>query len=63
MFPLVGRGKFVTAPIITEDGEPIQDPIVLQQINLEKESSYRTKGNGTDGNSAVLHIMLPTKNL
>ncbi|KAL3851240.1 hypothetical protein ACJIZ3_013122 [Penstemon smallii] len=37
MFPLIGSGKFVTAPILTEDGEPIQDPIVLQQTNLEKE--------------------------
>ncbi|GFP79157.1 GTPase-activating protein gyp7 [Phtheirospermum japonicum] len=36
MFPLVGSGKYVTAPIVTEDGEPTQDPIVLQQINLEK---------------------------
>ncbi|GMH24976.1 hypothetical protein Nepgr_026819 [Nepenthes gracilis] len=35
MFPIVGSGKFVTAPIITEDGEPIQDPLVLQETNLE----------------------------
>ncbi|KAL3821574.1 hypothetical protein ACJIZ3_007479 [Penstemon smallii] len=35
MFPLIGSGKFVTAPIITENGEPIRDPIVLQQTNLE----------------------------
>ncbi|KAL0353603.1 UNVERIFIED_CONTAM: GTPase-activating protein gyp7 [Sesamum angustifolium] len=50
MFPLVGRGKFVTAPIITEDGEPTQDPIVLQQINLEKEPAALTVGNGNDEN-------------
>ncbi|KAL0320771.1 UNVERIFIED_CONTAM: GTPase-activating protein gyp7 [Sesamum radiatum] len=37
MFPLIGSGKFVTAPIITESGEPTQDPIVLQQINSAKE--------------------------
>lgn len=58
MFPLVGSGKFVTAPIITEEGEPIQDPIVLQQINLEKEPSSLSKGNGNGGNSAGLLIML-----
>ncbi|KAL0306408.1 UNVERIFIED_CONTAM: hypothetical protein Sradi_6058100 [Sesamum radiatum] len=50
MFPLVGSGKFVTAPIITEDGEPTQDPIVLQQINLEKEPAALTVGNGNDEN-------------
>lgn len=47
MFHLVGSGKFVTAPIITEVGEPIRDPIVLQQLNLEKESASPTKGNGS----------------
>lgn len=35
MFPLIGSGRFITAPVITEDGEPIQDPIVLQQMNLD----------------------------
>ncbi|KAL3508526.1 hypothetical protein ACH5RR_027927 [Cinchona calisaya] len=38
MFPLIGSGKFITAPVITEDGEPIQDPIVLQQTNLDPAS-------------------------
>lgn len=46
MFPLIGSGKFITAPIITEEGEPILDPIVLQQINL---------GNGKD---AILDSLL-----
>ncbi|XP_008803209.2 TBC1 domain family member 15 isoform X1 [Phoenix dactylifera] len=27
----VGSGKIITAPIITEDGEPIQDPLVLME--------------------------------
>lgn len=27
----VGSDKIITAPIITEDGEPIQDPLVLQE--------------------------------
>ena len=35
MFPLIGSGRFITAPVITEDGEPIQDPIVLQQMDLD----------------------------
>ncbi|KAH6767988.1 Ypt/Rab-GAP domain of gyp1p superfamily protein [Perilla frutescens var. hirtella] len=45
MFPLVGKGKFVTAPIITEDGEPIREPIVLQQINIDDEPAPHTKWN------------------
>lgn len=43
MFPIVGSGRFVTAPIITEDGQPVQDPIVLSQINPEKESGLPPK--------------------
>lgn len=63
MFPLVGMGKFVTAPIITEDGEPIREPIVLQQTNLEDEPVSVSKCNGTEGNSADPHIIQQTKNL
>lgn len=33
LFPLVGSGKFITAPVITEDGQPIQDPLVLLENN------------------------------
>ncbi|KAM7280903.1 hypothetical protein ACFE04_008037 [Oxalis oulophora] len=33
MFPVVGSGKYITAPVITEDGRPIQDPLVLQEAN------------------------------
>ncbi|XVE50561.1 hypothetical protein DITRI_Ditri01bG0172500 [Diplodiscus trichospermus] len=29
IFPVVGSGKYITAPVITEDGQPIQDPLVL----------------------------------
>ncbi|XP_028761803.1 GTPase-activating protein GYP7 [Neltuma alba] len=36
LFPLVGSGKFITAPIITEDGQPIQDPLVLLETNPDK---------------------------
>ncbi|KAL6529061.1 hypothetical protein OROHE_014805 [Orobanche hederae] len=52
MFPLVGSGKFVTAPIITQDGKPIQDLIVLQQINLEKGPASLTKGRDNWWNAA-----------
>ncbi|XP_017254775.1 uncharacterized protein LOC108224611 isoform X3 [Daucus carota subsp. sativus] len=31
LFPIVGSGRYITAPVITEDGKPIKDPIVLQQ--------------------------------
>ncbi|CAH9107909.1 unnamed protein product [Cuscuta epithymum] len=31
MFPMIGSGRFITAPIITQDGNPIQDPLVLQE--------------------------------
>lgn len=34
MFPLIGSGKFITAPIINEQGDPIQDPLVLLETNL-----------------------------
>ncbi|CAA0813940.1 Ypt/Rab-GAP domain of gyp1p superfamily protein [Striga hermonthica] len=43
MFPLIGSGRFVTAPIITENGEPTQDPIVLQQINLGSKNDVSTE--------------------
>ncbi|KAL6553420.1 hypothetical protein OROGR_007262 [Orobanche gracilis] len=43
MFFLIGSGRFVTAPIITTNGEPTQDPIVLQQINLGTENDAFSK--------------------
>ncbi|XP_027341466.1 TBC1 domain family member 15-like isoform X6 [Abrus precatorius] len=36
LFPLVGSGRFITSPIITEDGQPIQDPLVLKETNPAK---------------------------
>ena len=36
LFPLVGSGRFITAPVITDDGQPIQDPLVLLQVNPDK---------------------------
>jgi hypothetical protein len=31
----VGSGRFITAPVVTEDGRPIQDPLVLLENNPE----------------------------
>ncbi|KAI3466219.1 hypothetical protein Pfo_022882 [Paulownia fortunei] len=53
MFPLIGSGRFVTAPIITENGEPTQDPIVLQQINLGKEPASLTEENDASNGSQM----------
>ncbi|KAG2299370.1 hypothetical protein Bca52824_035842 [Brassica carinata] len=37
MFPVIGNRGFITAPGITEKGQPILDPIVLQETNLGKK--------------------------
>ncbi|CAA7025298.1 unnamed protein product [Microthlaspi erraticum] len=42
MFPVIGSGRFMTAPVITDNGQPNYDPLVLQEINLG------TNSNGTD---------------
>ncbi|KAM7250523.1 hypothetical protein ACFE04_022406 [Oxalis oulophora] len=33
MFPIVGSGKLITAPVITEHGQPIHDPLVHLETN------------------------------
>jgi hypothetical protein len=33
LFPLVGSGRFITSPVITDDGQPIQDPMVMPETN------------------------------
>lgn len=43
IFPVVGSGKFITAPVVTEDGQPIQDPLVLQETNSGKELTLHSK--------------------
>ncbi|XP_076922460.1 rab GTPase-activating protein 22-like [Bidens hawaiensis] len=35
MFPVVGSGKFITARVVTANGDPIHDPAVLPDTNLE----------------------------
>jgi hypothetical protein len=49
----VGSGKIITAPIITEDGVPIKDPLVLleatsDQSTLQGGSTSSNNGNGVD---------------
>ncbi|XP_071730209.1 rab GTPase-activating protein 22-like [Rutidosis leptorrhynchoides] len=55
MFPLVGSGKFITAPVIKDDGTPIQDPIVLLQANAENlmTPTNQATGNVFGNNSAM----------
>ncbi|KAK9673960.1 hypothetical protein RND81_12G201600 [Saponaria officinalis] len=42
MFPLIGSGKFITAPIINEKGEPILDPLVLLEANIGNDTGEVT---------------------
>ena len=39
MFPLIGSGRFITAPVVTEDGEPVQDPVVLKELGFLPEEN------------------------
>ncbi|PIA31952.1 hypothetical protein AQUCO_04700072v1 [Aquilegia coerulea] len=36
MDPVVGSGRIITAPLITEDGEPIHDPLNILEANPDK---------------------------
>ncbi|KAK4750627.1 hypothetical protein SAY87_004109 [Trapa incisa] len=47
MFPIIGSGRYVTAPMITEDGYPVHDPIVLLQMNPDAQIGNLTDGNTT----------------
>lgn len=40
MFPVIGSGSFITAPVVTENGQPNLDPLVIQEINLGKKKIY-----------------------
>lgn len=46
LFPIVGSGRYITAPVITEDGVPIQDPIVLLEANPYKGPVSLPQENG-----------------
>lgn len=53
MFPVVGSGRFITAPVVTDDGQPIQDPIVLMQINPDKGQALSSQDNGRANGNAT----------
>lgn len=63
MFPIIGSGRFITAPMVTEEGVPIQDPLVLLEANPDKgvalppqsrsdaENSEHSTGSASTANS------------
>ncbi|KAK7312892.1 hypothetical protein VNO77_37122 [Canavalia gladiata] len=50
LFPLVGSGRFITAPVITEDGRPIQDPLVLLENNPDNGVIVPQEGTNSANN-------------
>ncbi|VAI40943.1 unnamed protein product [Triticum turgidum subsp. durum] len=54
MDPHVGSGKIITAPIITEDGVPINDPLVLLEATAadQQPGSTTTTSNGDESSSS-----------
>ena len=52
LFPLVGSGRFITAPAIAEDGQPIQDPLVLLQMDPDKRGAVVPTPDSTGGEGA-----------
>ncbi|CAN1242810.1 TBC1 domain family member 15 [Linum perenne] len=46
-FPIVGSGKFITAPVITEDGEPVKEQLILSETNNNNNNNIgETVANG-----------------
>ncbi|XP_027929387.1 GTPase-activating protein GYP7-like isoform X2 [Vigna unguiculata] len=52
LFPLIGSGRFVTAPVVTEDGMPIQDPLVLKETNAAKGLAVHHQDNNNSSRIA-----------
>ncbi|KAL0550028.1 hypothetical protein IC582_014524 [Cucumis melo] len=50
MFPVVGSGRYITAPVITEDGQPIHDPLVLLETNPDNGPAVPQDTGPADGN-------------
>nr|GMC72470.1 TBC1 domain family member 15-like isoform X1 [Ipomoea batatas] len=48
IFSMIGSGRFITAPVITEDGYPTQDPLVLQEANGAQRPTENGSLNDTD---------------
>ncbi|KAL5197223.1 hypothetical protein ABZP36_000735 [Zizania latifolia] len=46
----VGSGKVITAPLITEDGRPIKDPLVLLEATSSQNTSDSASTSNTNGN-------------
>lgn len=46
---MIGSGSFITAPVITENGDPIVDPITLQEAQAAKELYSGGQQNGNPG--------------
>ncbi|CAM8887831.1 unnamed protein product [Rhodiola kirilowii] len=62
LFPVIGSGRFVTAPIINEEGEPIRDPIVLKEANLDNGSNSHTQKNYGKTTALDGYASSPTNN-
>ncbi|XP_061368691.1 rab GTPase-activating protein 22-like [Gastrolobium bilobum] len=59
LFPLVGSGRFITAPVITDDGLSIQDPLVLLENNPDNGVIVPPQDNnmgGTNGMGAANNL-------
>ncbi|XP_078436557.1 rab GTPase-activating protein 22-like [Wolffia australiana] len=54
MDSVVGSGRIITAPIITEDGEPIQDPIVLYEAEKRGDTSNPCFQNSEDDQNILM---------
>lgn len=46
----VGSGKVITAPLITEDGRPIKDPLVLLEATSSQNTSNGVSTSSKNGN-------------
>lgn len=57
----VGSGKIITAPIITEDGFPIKDPLVLLEATSDTQGTSTTTtgsgGNGIDDDNSMDRVL------
>ncbi|KAM0913064.1 hypothetical protein ACQ4PT_012422 [Festuca glaucescens] len=49
----VGSGKIITAPIITEDGVPIKDPLVLLEATSDQSTSQGGSTSSNNGNGVA----------
>ena len=50
MFTVVESGRYITAPVISEDDQPIHDPLVLLGINPDKGPAVPQDTGPIDGN-------------